>query len=300
VKKTKLIIHAGMPKTATTSIQAHFNHISKKNPRSVIYPSTGRYPGSEAHHEIFYSLVSDRAVVKTPLPDPQPFEILVDDLREEIGREISSRTGGDVVVLSSELLWNPAALPVEKLERLKVALPDFDVSIIVFLREIRSHALSGYAQRVTGVQSYCGSFADHVRESVASRSLDYAGRLQDFQTVFENVSVVWYDDCLKDVLSPFRRLILQPIGELEGLARNKRQSWAQVNIARRINRIVQNGNSPPIVLRLLQNRVLPALCANLRIREALDKAFYPMTDETLSILAQLDKKATTSFPRTDS
>src|SRR6056297_3463403 len=147
-----IILHIGMPKTGTTTIQKALNSGAKELKEcDAIFPKSGMFSeGAAAHHALFYSVASSRSAIRTPLPHPkESFEAMVEDIRNEMNISRSK-----FIILSSEMLWNPIAFDKTALCRIREAFPGYKIIILAYLRPVEEHSVSAYAQRVTGPQLY--------------------------------------------------------------------------------------------------------------------------------------------------
>ncbi|WP_353250670.1 hypothetical protein [Salinisphaera sp. T31B1] len=237
----KIIIHAGMPKTGTTAIQKQFGESSAWcADNGLLYPVAGRYGGSFAHHTFFLSFVNDRVAINTPelvnMSHATCMESL-DAMSEEIRHSSAQR-----VMLSSELVWNPAALNRSELEKIRSFFKDYKVQIVIFLRDIKSHALSSYAQRITGPQKYRKNIVAHLEEMHATGQWDYCKRIDDFCNVFgkTNVHLFWHEDYRNGITTPFMHFFNAQNSPLEYENQNintinSSEGWALIMIFRRVN-----------------------------------------------------------------
>jgi len=230
-----VVLHVGMPKTGSTTLQHTFDQNSEfLSRRGVLFPRAGRVrEASPAHHALFYAAASNRDAVRTPLKDlEKSFEELASDVQTE-----RKHRGSKNIILSSEMLWNPMAFDTSSLLRIRRFFCDDDFCIISYLRPIEDHILSSYAQRVTGPQMFDGSFAEHCLQLEHAGVYDFQARLQEFSEVFgrDAVHVAWLPWLRGDVLAPFRT-ILPSLTDLEPCKPlNERKSWFFVAAMRRLN-----------------------------------------------------------------
>lgn len=279
----QIVLHVGMPKTATTTIQYTFAAQSDALlAGGVLFPKTGRPDGVEpCHHSLFLPAATSRTEIGTPLPEPETtFEGMCERLEAE-----RRAAGASTIVLSSEMLWNPATFDRAALIHIRDTFGPCTFVIFAYLRPVASHAVSGYAQRVTGPQCFTGSFADHLAQMQNWGVYDYAKRLDDFATVFgrEAVRPVWLPWMNRDVLAPFRACFPQlaetaPVKDL-----NQRRSWFFVSVIRWINVTQQTRfrRLGGVLLRLM--RGLDGLAKR---SAALERTFNPMDAATKQRLDQ--------------
>lgn len=282
--KPRLILHGGMPKTASTAIQEALLSMPVGE-KGVLYPETGRYPGSVAHHEMFFALSGSSPEVKMPLPAPRAsFEFLVEDLRKEIARSNAS-----VVVISTEILWNPLAVLDGHLRMFRDYFDDFEIDILFYLRSPVKQAVSGYAQRVSGVQKYTGTFSDHVADMLSAGVWDYSARLDVFRRVFgdDRVHAHSFDQVRDDILAPLVVLMETDIAKRRVPQSNVRKNWTSIALLRKRNVCAAGG-------KILCARVMARAAALLEraarrsdmVRRVLDRMGNPMRIEHVRILQE--------------
>jgi hypothetical protein len=264
-----LILHAGMPKTATTTIQSHLHaHRDALLGRKVLYPETGLRQTSR-NHQILVD-VCEAAAAGTPADETAWHE-----MRVALAAEIAA-SGADTVILSNEhiygiLIHDPAALA-----RIRDIVATSRVTVVVAVREQLSHALSGYAQSIKGYRRASRSFAAHVAEREALGTWRYADRLRAAEAVFGpgTVRPYRYEEWKS---APLRPLSMLCEGRLEGLGRlddrNVTPGWAEIAVRRRINLLYSRAH---LVWRGL-NRVARGVGALADRIPALNDWFYPVS-----------------------
>ncbi|TDL81118.1 hypothetical protein E2L08_07210 [Palleronia sediminis] len=178
---TRIVLHAGMDKTGTTSVQTVMaRNAARMRAGGVLYPVAGRYGGDVNHLALARSLTPDPPAIPTPLPPPPlDWEGSVEALHREI-----DAARPRVTFLSSEAFWIPDAFPIRALSRLAADLAPNRVEVLIFLRPAGSYLRSSYAQSVRGPQRSRLGFETHVRNMVARRMVDYAARIAEFRRVF--------------------------------------------------------------------------------------------------------------------
>ncbi len=222
-----IILHPGMPKTGTTSLQMHLNrHRSALMSAGMLYPETGCDPGTGNHLPFVEACISGGG----------GFAALAGDLHTEIAAKRPR-----VTTISSERLWNRRVCGRDVLERLGSVFAGQEVKVLIGLRELRAHALSGYQQRVKGRQRFAGNFLEHFLKGEADGVWDYAGRLDDFAEVFgtEAIRPYSYEAFRSDLLAPLTRLAGVPeIGHLgEMQSSNRSPGWFDIRFRRFGNRV---------------------------------------------------------------
>lgn len=235
--RKRLILHAGMPKTGTTSLQ---KHMALNSGCYYCFPTSGRYAGSNAHHEIFRAISSRPDYIHTPLAQPRRFEELVVCILEEF-----ALTSSDTLILSSELLWNTLAFTREDLERLLSAFSDFDIFVIAMTRDPDKHAYSAYSQRVCGIQHYSGSFSEHIKELKGRGMWDYSARFELYNEVFgmNMVHRIDYEKAKANLVASFFQTLNIPHNSERLRMENVRRPWPYVRIKRMLNNIEKSGKS---------------------------------------------------------
>lgn len=137
MRKPRLLLHVGAPKTGTTTLQ-HALHASRGPllAAGILYPDVDLNPGPAPKHQWLANLLL--------FPEPGRFERNVAAVVEQ-----AAATGAGRVVLSTEGLFNHwfdfSAADRTALARLRDL---FDVTVWVVLREPVSWALSMYVQAV--------------------------------------------------------------------------------------------------------------------------------------------------------
>lgn len=232
----QIILHVGMPKTATTTLQVTFDqnyeHLIEKG---ILYPKSGRFPGNPpCHHALFLPVATSRKAVPTPFPASiDSFESLAKALEDE-----RQATGVSSIILSSEMLWNAKAFDVPALTRIRDAFPCYEFTILAYLRPIESHALSSYAQSVVGPQRQNIPFKEYVSKQLAGETYKYDRRLDTLISVFGQSAVkpIWLPWLERDVLGPFRE-VLPELTTLKVINdQNISRSWLYIAMCRNLNR----------------------------------------------------------------
>jgi hypothetical protein len=189
------VLHAGIHKTGTTSIQSVLDkHRKKLRKQGLIYPDTKPYLGGgrHAHHRLAHALVGADADA-------------LDAAHQFLERIKTSARPGDTVLLSSEAFyrhvhatknWRSVSkddywpLRTQYLARLARALSDLDASVLLFLRRPDAFAESLYRENVTKSLTK----APFYRWLQRSRPLfDYDEQVKAFSSAFPSVQVCRYE-----------------------------------------------------------------------------------------------------------
>jgi hypothetical protein len=282
----EILIHIGMPKTGTTSIQnALYSNRNLLLKEGVLIPETGRFnQQDEAHHAFFYALTYKKQVIKTPFNPAtcKSFEYYIDELKKEIAKHKPKLT-----ILTSEMVWNPVAFNEECLKKLKEHLPNHHIKILVFLRDIDKHTTSMFAQRVSGPQKFSGTIYDHITEFMDMKMWDYRDRLDTLGKIFghESVEVHWYDDHKESVISILQSYVEHPILQNYEKRLNVRKSWLSISILNILNKI----SNRSIFWLGIKRGLVYILNRALNNIKFIDKMFYPLSKRVLDQLQEKNK-----------
>ena len=183
----------GTPKTASTYIQhliASEDNFSLS--QYILSPRSGSLNG--CHHNIFLPFLadSDFSYLLSPVSFV-PFCSL--GIYDQIFDEIN-RSDVEKIFLSSELLWNPLAFNTRILVLIKSFFSDYNIIILVCLRDIVDQAMSGYKQRIVGPQRYSGSIDNHLLSGIKLGIWNYSDRLRQLANIFYpfKVRVIAYNE----------------------------------------------------------------------------------------------------------
>lgn len=230
-----VILHVGMPKTGTTTVQRALSasaSLLEKN--GILYPLSGRFSCLDVcHHALFGTASNNIKKIYTPVNAPDiPFESIARGIQHE-----QKTKGCHTVILSSEMLWSPAAFDETALIRIRRAFSGYHITIIAYLRPLEEHIASSYAQRVTGAQRYTGSFQQHSAEMENDGIYEYEKRINQFRSVFgaDSVYTEWLPSLRNDVLLPLKTLIACEYISIPQEDSNQRKSWTYVRIMRYVN-----------------------------------------------------------------
>jgi hypothetical protein len=183
VSKQRLILHVGRHKSGTSSLQ-HFlcQHALALAKEGAVYPVAGRQNSAQkpavAHH-LIYELVAKKAA------NPRLFTEVQSQFFDEIA-------GHDTIVVSSEGFQN--LKEVDLLHAFFKEFVDFEVTVVMYLREYLSYLVSLYCQKIQ-TQSVFATFDDV--SDACRRSLS----LGHFFELWRQVGQVVY--------RPFDRSLLQ-------------------------------------------------------------------------------------------
>nr|WP_297348377.1 sulfotransferase family protein [uncultured Glaciecola sp.] len=200
IQKLKLIIHAGTPKTGTTSLQTYLDKKQRKlRGKGILYPhNLDKLQNTSApKHQWF-----EKNLVTTNL------ESFAENFKNIIS-QVKSDT--HTIILSSEGIYNYWwDFPDESKEVLHELSKLFDVQIWVWFREPIAFIESYYKQCIRNPQlegNPCYgkdlSFAEMLSIDWFSQHLDYQGFVSECQTLFgdNNISVFKYDgDVVQEVI----------------------------------------------------------------------------------------------------
>lgn len=273
----RVILHVGMQKTATTTIQHTLEAQSQTLlENGVLYPKSGRTGATSlCHHALFLPAATSISAIPTPLPEP---EDTFAGMQQRVEKE-RQETGATTLVLSSEFLWNPVAFDRDALTRIRDTFGASEFIVLAYLRPLEKIAPSHYAQRVTGPQFFTGSFQDHLSDMRDLGEYEYDKRLNDFEHVFGQDAVipVWLPWLNRDVLQPFRAHLPELTEDEPVQDKNIRKSWLYVACRRKVNVLHKN-----------QWCLLSRICLSLLARidklaknsKRIEGAMYPMGSET--------------------
>jgi hypothetical protein len=186
-KKPTIVLHIGLHKTGTTSIQ-RFLHVNYEAllRQGVLYPLAGRLRKDGERHEshlmLAWSVVERYARKYDVRLSEKPWM----KLREEIEEKKPDR-----VVLSSEFFW-PAT--TQEIQTIRGYLSGYSVRTIVYVRDPVNYAVSSYKQAVKA-----GGYEDTIVKFVTERLWQYDthGVLSRWESVFgkKSVSCYKYERC---------------------------------------------------------------------------------------------------------
>ncbi|MFC5528997.1 hypothetical protein [Cohnella yongneupensis] len=233
-RKTKLLIHAGTPKTGTTTFQqSMFAHRDRLLKEGILYPDLDIAPGMMKKHQwlVQHLLEEDRA----------SFRSKFDELSD-----MSVKSRATLVVLSTEGIFNHwsnySAIARGMLSDLANL---FDVSVWCVFREPLAFALSRYGQVVknpptkyTPENGTSLSMEDIIQYPSFRKRLDYANFIYGIESLFgkESIVVTQYESA--DILVQARSILGVSDTTLPDVPRmNESLSPLGVDLVRRMNSV---------------------------------------------------------------
>lgn len=197
--RPRLILHAGLHKTGTTAIQSFAGcNRDELRRRGIWYPTHEpvRDIRQDSHNRLAHSLARTG---KSGLLSDQEIHSLARHWRENVRNE--------VVLLSAEaasrhLLGNPETSwfdrRVEYLRQVSNALSDFDVEVVVVLRRQDQYLHSTYLEHIMKMNREASLSFDDFRSHLESLHLQYEKNLDAFESCFDRIRVLIYDDLRVD------------------------------------------------------------------------------------------------------
>jgi len=232
IQKIKLIIHAGTPKTGTTSLQTYLDKKQRKlRGKGILYPhNLGKLqnPSAPKHQWFEKNLVT--ANVESFLEN---FKNIISQVKKDT----------HTIILSSEGIYNYWwDFPDESKDILSELSKLFDIEIWVWFREPLVFIESYYKQcirnpRIASNPCYGKdlSFAEMLNIDWFSQHLNYQGFVSECQTLFgkNNVSVFKYEgDVVQEVM---QKLGLATPHDNPTPRENKSLNCASIELLRTIN-----------------------------------------------------------------
>jgi hypothetical protein len=214
-RRPRLVLHAGIHKTGTTSIQKALRDSGEADrARGLFYPYPEHITRTKPHHRFAHGLAS--ATSKFRDVPPRFVEYIQDEMRL-----------GDLVVISSEPIYRHAyemswstttwqdddaywAARRQYLGNVAEALEDFDVSVLLFLRDEQDFVASMAAER-TNTGDWAGTGADLAEQF--PQLIEYDRQIELFSEVVGPVTTVDYDQALREggsVVAFYRALGFEP------------------------------------------------------------------------------------------
>ncbi|GJL56738.1 MAG: hypothetical protein NPIRA02_38700 [Nitrospirales bacterium] len=197
----QLILHIGPPKTGTTSLQRFLNSASKELlSRGVLYPQEGRLKAGSV-----YRVHRPEGRVTTTGP-ADSHQLLAWTLKNEVEgvdaegcwldvlNEIH-RVDPQTVIISGEAFFS---LLEEQVIQVRKYLADFNVRVIIYLRDPFNLCLSAYTQHVK-MGRYHHSFLTFMNEKGPHIFEGYETRTQRWKMIFGSEQIVYksYDKLAK-------------------------------------------------------------------------------------------------------
>lgn len=200
---TKLFLHIGQPKTATTTIQSFLSaNREAMIPHGWLYPIASRQYAGHHHLGNFFR------------PDPLHWIKVVDPqkTRDALLREIEE-TGCGNVILSTESLY--FAKDVEACRRY---FDGFDTRIVVFLRRQDEWIESAYQENLKNGETNIG--ADRYMQ-VHQPAMDYAANMRRWAEVFGAGNIIVHPFERGESRLDVESVFLNAVGAPEGMELRK-------------------------------------------------------------------------------
>jgi len=248
--KKRAYIHIGMAKTGTSSLQ-NWLSINKKSlidNYSVNYASSYRH--SNAHHELAKKINTDFSQgqkYRSELITPKDI-LSQENIRNSLNKEVNGEFR--TIVISAEGF--SALTKIEDLRVLKMAMRDYDVKIVVYVRHLVEQLEAGYAQAVKANKdrhtenitlSLCPERIANQNQTNRKRMIDLWGGV--FGT--ENIIVRPYEMDLmlnNDIVSDFihytgildsHKIVKEDVLDFSRSAKNTSLPTFKTEILRRLN-----------------------------------------------------------------
>lgn len=197
-KKPTIVLHIGLHKTGTTSIQRflHENYEALLR-QGVLYPLAGRFRKDGERHEshlmLAWSVVERYARKYDVKLSDQPWV----SLRKEIEEKKPGR-----VVLSSEFFWSATK---QEVEQIRSYLDRYPVKVLLYMRNPVNLALSTYKQ---GVKSGGISSGLMTHFMARLRQYDFEDTFTRWASVFgsDQVKVHIFEKAKQDLVGHFTRV----------------------------------------------------------------------------------------------
>ena len=232
VQKLKLIIHAGTPKTGTTSIQTYLDKKQHKlRGKGILYPHNLeklQNPTAPKHQWFEKNLVATH------------LEYFLENFKNIIAQV---KNGTHTIILSSEGIYNYWwDFPAESKDILRELGKLFDIEVWVWFREPLAFIENYYKQCIRNPQVESNpcygkdlSFAEMLNIKWFSQHLNYQGFVTECQALFgeNNVSVFKYEgDVVQEVI---QKLGLATPDDNPTPRENKSLNCASIELLRTIN-----------------------------------------------------------------
>tara|TARA_R110002012_G_scaffold155654_2_gene316526 strand:+ start:6272 stop:7237 length:966 start_codon:yes stop_codon:yes gene_type:complete len=285
VDKIKLIIHAGTPKTGTTSIQTYLSKKQRKlRGKGILYPhnlEASNNPAAPAHQWFEKNLVTTH----------------VDNFMVNMSNVISQiKDDTHTIILSSEGIYNywwdfPDASKALLLELATL----FDIHVWVWFREPVAFIESYYKQCIRNPQVASNpcygqnlSLADMLEVKWFSQHLDYQGFVNDCKAIFGQKSVSAFE---------YNGDVVQQVSQLLGLAtahdnptprQNNSLNNASISLLRVINQYDVKAKDKERLMPYLKeiNSIMDAYVdTNVRGKEVVSSLIDEVTKKRIMALA---------------
>ena len=228
-KRIRLVLHAGTPKTGSSSLQTYLYRNSESlRKRGILYPRNRHNPDLPKHQWLVSAL---RAV------DSEKFLSGIEYTLNQFGDST------DTLILSAEGIFNHWwDFDNEAKSMLSSIASLFDTTVWIFFREPLSFSISLYQQNIQNpqnrrVDSYGRdlSFGQMLSDPWFMRHLDYFGFVCECEEIFgrENIKLLKHSENIVSVVHEF--LGLEGLTEI-GSRKNPSLSRPHIELLRVINR----------------------------------------------------------------
>lgn len=250
IQKIKLIIHAGTPKTGTTSIQTYLDKKQHKlRGKGILYPhNIGKLQNSTApKHQWF-----EKNLVTTHLENfLENFKNIISQVKEDT----------HTIILSSEGIYNYWwDFPDESKDVLSKLSQLFDIEVWVWFREPLAFIESYYKQCIRNPQVESNpcygkdlSFSEMLNIEWFSQHLNYQGFVSECQKLFgeNNISVFKYEgDVVQEVI---QKLGLATPDDNPTPRKNKSLNSASIELLRKVNNYDVKAKDKELLMPYLNN-----------------------------------------------
>lgn len=230
--KIKLLIHAGTPKTGTTTLQkAMYVHRDKLLKEGILYPDLDIEPGEMKKHQwlVRYLMENDENRLRSMF-----CELL----------DMATESRAKMIVLSTEGIYNHwADYTIEARELLKELTKPFDVSVWCVFRNPIDFALSRYGQVVknppNGSSPENGtslSMEEIIHYPSFQRRLDYTAFIDGIESIFGRGSLIVTKYASANILEQARTILSVSDRILPDVPRmNESLSTLGIDLVRRLN-----------------------------------------------------------------
>lgn len=189
----ELVVHIGMHKTGSTSIQQALN-VDREMLRGqgVYVPKTGTFNYSKGHHNIAWELNADRRF------QPQ------DGTMDEMFDEVSSLTEPTIVLSSEEFVRFRSSRPrrsSSKYARIRQFADTLSrrLRIVAFIRDYPSAQNSAYTQQIRTF-SHALPFAEFLEREASNERWLYSEVFRGFEAIADSMSILPFEG---DILPVF-------------------------------------------------------------------------------------------------
>lgn len=271
--KPHIYLHAGTPKTGTTSLQYHLvseNESLKKN--GFLYPSNFSKTGEPKHQWIVSSLLAN------------DFDAFFEHISYTFDEAEKNKCSN--IILSTEGIYNHwFDYSGEAKAVLKLLSVYFNISLIVFFRDRVEFIDALYRQYIKNPKNFVGcygmdlSFEEMLKDDWFLKHLDYLGFIYDCAYIFKecNVKVLNYS---KDIVQDFYNELGIGAEDIKQMRHNKGLSHISIELLRVINRYdISKLDRENLLQKLSECDKILQNYSNTRI--ILEKSRYKLQDKIL-------------------